>query len=299
MIKKNLLLLLCLLPSVVMAQEVIALYPDTIPNAKETSLEETDTSTSVIRQVIRPTLQIYLPEKENATGEAVVICPGGGYTVLVYKKEGIRIAQEFVKNGVAAFVLKYRLPLDETMLDKKNGPLQDAQQAIKMVRENTERWDINIRKVGIMGFSAGGHLVSTAATHFDTPLIENENNTTVRPDFQILIYPVISMQDSLTHSGSRTKLLGQHPSKEIIDQFSNELQVNENTPPAFIIHAGDDKVVDVDHSIFYYEALRHHDVPAELHLFPKGGHGFVLSQPTEEWMRPLFLWMKKDQWMNN
>ena len=150
-----------------------------------------------------------------------------------------------------------------------------------------------------MGFSAGGHLASTEATHYKEPLIENGNNTNLRPDFQILIYPVISMQDKLTHADSRAKLLGKNPTQEVIDQFSNELQVDEKTPPAYITHAGDDKVVDVDNSIVYYEKLRQHNVPAELHVYPKGNHGFVLSQPTEEWMKPIFKWMKNSKWISN
>ena len=170
--------------------------------------------------------------------------------------------------------------------------MQDAQQAIKVVRENAAKWGIDINKVGIMGFSAGGHLASTEATHYRKAVIENNDNTNLRPDFQILIYPVISMQDSLTHKGSRDGLLGEHPSKEIIDEFSNELQVDGNTPPAYITQAGDDKVVDVDNSIVYWEALRHHNVSAELHIYPKGNHGFVLRQPTEEWMKPIIKWMK-------
>ena len=273
------------------AQEIINLYPGDVPNSKESNIKEVERS-GMFSGVTKPTLEIYLPEKENATGAAVVICPGGGYAVVVYQGEGIKTAKEFERNGIAAFVLKYRLPNDTTMLDKKIGPLQDAQQAIKVVRENAAKWEIDINKVGIMGFSAGGHLASTEATHYRKAVIENNNNTNLRPDFQILIYPVISMQDSLTHKGSRDGLLGEHPSKEIVDEFSNELQVDENTPPAYITQAGDDKVVDVDNSIVYWEALRHHNVSAELHIYPKGNHGFVLRQPTEEWMKPIIKWIK-------
>jgi len=283
------------------AQEIINLYPGAIPNSKESDIKETggDQPSGIISSVIKPTLEIYLPEKEKSTGAAVVICPGGGYAVVVYQAEGIKTAKEFAKNGVAAFVLKYRIPNDSTMIDKTSGPLQDAQQAIKVVRENAAKWGIDGNKVGIMGFSAGGHLASTEATHFDKAVIENSNNTILRPDFQILVYPVISMQDSLTHLDSRKNLLGKNPSKEIIDEFSNELQVDENTPPAYITHAGDDKVVDVDNSITFYEKLRHHKVAAELHIYPKGDHGFVLFQKTEDWMMPIFKWMKNSKWINN
>jgi acetyl esterase/lipase len=280
------------------AQKVINLYPGAVPNSKESNVKEEE-HTGMFSGVTTPTLEIYLPEKGKSTEAAVVICPGGGYSVVVYQAEGIRTAKEFAKMGVAAFVLKYRLPNDSTMIDKKIGPLQDAQQAIKVVRENASKWVIDTNKVGIMGFSAGGHLASTEATHYRKAVIENKDNINLRPDFQILCYPVISMEDSLTHLGSRTELLGKNPSKEIKDEFSSELHVDENTPPAYITQAGDDKTVDVDNSIVYYEALRHHGVAAELHLYPHGGHGFVLRLKTDDWMAPIFKWMKNSKFINN
>ena len=290
---------LLLLSFAVKAQEVINLYQSEIPNSKESEIKETrNEKAGFYKNVINPTLQIYLPDKEKSSGAAVVICPGGGYGVVVFNAEGVRTAEEFAKNGVAAFVLKYRLPNDTTMIDKKIGPLQDAQQAIKIVRDNAAKWDIDKNKIGIMGFSAGGHLASTEATHFDKAYIENDSGTSLRPDFQILVYPVISMQDTLTHAGSKLNLLGENPSQEITELFSNELQVDENTPQAYITHAGDDVVVDVDNSINYYEALRHHKVPAEMHIYPKGNHGFVLFQPTEEWMKPIFKWLKHSKLIN-
>ncbi|MBN1781654.1 alpha/beta hydrolase [bacterium] len=291
------LLFVCVLT--ISAQNVFRLYPDHIPNSKPSDVRETggDKPGGLIFGVTDPTLEVFLPERELSTGAAVIICPGGAYGVVVYQAEGIKTAREFARNGVAAFVLKYRIPNDEMMPDKKMGPLQDAQQAIMWVRENGFKWGIDTSKVGIMGFSAGGHLASTAATHFERAVIENNRHTNLRPDFQILVYPVISMQDSLTHADSRKNLLGDNPSRDIIDMFSNELQVDENTPPAYITHAGDDKVVDVDNSILYYQALRHHCVPVEMHLYPKGNHGFVLFQPTEMWMAPLFRWMKSSGWI--
>ena len=274
------------------------LYPGPVPNARQSSVTEDslDRSGSIIRRVITPTLEIYWPQKEKATGTAVIICPGGSYKVLVYQGEGVATAKEFAKNGVTAFVLRYRLPNDSFVVDKSIAPLQDAQQAIKTVRENASNWSIAPDKIGIMGFSAGGHLASTAATHFQKALIENNSNTSLRPDFLILVYPVISMQDSLTHPDSRKNLLGTQTSKAMLDNFSNELQVNEETPPAYITHAGDDKLVDVDNSIDFYEALRHHHVPAEMHIYPKGGHGFIFRQ--KGWMNPLFEWMQNSKWTN-
>jgi acetyl esterase/lipase len=291
-IVQSVLVCICLLTFTAKAQEIVPLYKGAIPNAKNlvsTSPKESF-GNGMYRNVTTPTLEVYLPEKDKATGAAVVICPGGGYSVIVYNGEGVMTAKEFAKNGVAAFVLKYRLPDDAIMNDKAIGPLQDAQQAIKVVRENGAQWGVNPNKIGIVGFSAGGHLASTEATHFKKALIENTNNTSLRPDFQIVVYPVISMQEKLTHSSSRTQLLGNSPKQETVDLFSNELQVDETTPPTYITQAADDKTVDVDNSIVYFEALRHHNVPVEMHIYPKGGHGFVFGH--KGWMDPLFQWMK-------
>lgn len=275
----------------VRAQEIIPLYKQAIPNSKVGKANGTGEifDRGMYRGVTKPTLEVYFPEKEKATGTAVVICPGGGYSVVVYQGEGVSTAKEFAKNGVTAFVLKYRLPDDSIMTDKKTGPLQDAQQAIKLVRENASKWGVDPNKIGIMGFSAGGHLASTEATHFNKALMPNLPNTNLRPDFQILVYPVISMQDKLTHMGSRNQLLGDKSSQDVVDLFSNDQQVNENTPPAYITHAADDNVVDVDNSIRYFEALRHHNVSVEMHIYPSGGHGFVFNR--KGWMAPLFQWM--------
>lgn len=285
--------------TIMQAQETIRLYPGAVPNSKVSGNEQDDTVDSIglIRKVITPTLQVFLPDKEKSSGTAIIICPGGGYSVLVYQGEGITTAKKLAAHGIAAFVLKYRLPDDAIMLNKSIGPLQDAQQAVKIVRENATRYGIDVHKVGIMGFSAGGHLASTEATHYNKSYIENDNGTNLRPDFQILVYPVISMQDSLTHKDSRRKLLGDNPSQEKINKFSNEMHVDENTPPAYITHAGDDNLVDVDNSIFYFEKLRHHHVPAELHIYQKGGHGFVFRH--KGWMIPLFQWMEESNWIGN
>lgn len=279
----------------VSAQELLRLYPGTIPGSTGKVTTETEgrgSSHGMITVVTDPELEIYLPEEDKATGAAVIVCPGGSYKVLTYQGEGVMTAREFAKNGIAAFVLKYRLPDDATMKDKTTGPLQDAQQAIKVVRENAGKWGIDINRIGIVGFSAGGHLASTVATHFKKSYINNPDNISLRPDFLILIYPVISMQDNLTHLDSRTNLLGPNPSKELIDQYSGEMQVTKNTPPTYITHSADDKLVDVDNSIYFFEALRHNDVSVEMHIYPEGGHGFVLRQKTEEWMSPLFKWMR-------
>ncbi len=270
------------------AQEIVNIYNGNILNSKNSDVKEVFTS-GMYRGVTNPTLEVFLPEKEKAKGLAVVVIPGGSYGVVVYQGEGVSTARELAKNGIAAFVLKYRLPNDLIMNDKKNGPLQDAQQAIKYLRENAAKWSIDPNKIGIMGFSAGGHLASTAATHFKSELIENSNMTSLRPDFQIVVYPVISMSDKLTHRDSRNNLLGNNPSEEIIKLFSNELQVDSTTPPTYITHAADDKLVDVDNSLEYFQQLRKHNVPVEMHIYPKGGHGFVFRH--DSWMEPLLKWL--------
>ncbi|WP_461040576.1 alpha/beta hydrolase [Spirosoma harenae] len=284
-------------PFVGKAQEIISLYPAAVPNSKTSDVQESGAETGVFKGVTKPTLEYFKPNPAKASGTAVVVIPGGGYGVVVYQGEGINTAKALAEKGIAAFVLKYRLPSDAIMPDKKIGPLQDAQQAIKLVRENAEKWGIDKAKVGIMGFSAGGHLASTAATHFDKSYIENAQNTSLRPDFQILVYPVISMQDSLTHGGSHDNLLGKNPSRQDVDLFSNELQVRANTPPTYLTHAADDKLVDVDNSIIYFEKLRHQKVPVEMHIYPKGDHGFIFRHPG--WMEPLFAWMKQNNWISN
>ncbi len=289
---------ICLFPFAVHAQRIINLYPGIIPNSKQTELKDIpqNPAEGLVRRVITPTLQMFLPAKDVANGTAMVICPGGGYSVIVYEGEGVTIAKEFAKKGIAAFILKYRLPNDSFQVNKTIAPLQDAQQAIKMVRDSASAWRIDANKVGIIGFSAGGHVASTEATHFSKALIENKSNTNLRPDFQILVYPVITMQDSLTHRGSRMQLLGSNPSKETIDLYSNELQIDKNSPPAYITQAADDKVVDVDNSIIYFEKLRHNNVPVEMHIYEKGNHGFVFRHPT--WTQPLFEWMQSHNWLN-
>lgn len=238
------------------------------------------------RNISEPTLAVYLPEEKKATGASVVICPGGGYGTESYRLEGTQIAEALVRKGIAAFILKYRLPGDSIMKDKSFGPLQDARQAIKTVRQRAAGWKLNPQKIGIMGFSAGGHLASTAGIHFDKSYISNEEGISLRPDFMVLVYPVISMSDELTHQGSKTNLLGNEPGKEKTVLFSNELFVDENTPPTWLTHTGDDTVVPVENSIRFYQELVRNKVPAEMHLYPAGNHGFVLHQPTDVWMAP-------------
>ena len=280
------------------SQSTIPLYKQ-VPNSKlSVGYKETaDTGTDgVIRisKVSIPEISIFQPEKSIGKNTAVIICPGGGYAILAYNLEGTTVAKILNSWGVTAIVLKYRLPSDEIMRDKSVGPIEDAQRAIQYVRENAEQLNIDPQKIGIMGFSAGGHLAATASTHFNKDYISNPNHISLRPDFSILGYPVISMTDLLTHHGSRDNLLGKNPSSETINNFSNELQVTKNTPPAFLVLAGDDDAVNPKNSIDYYEALLKNHVPAEMHIYQNSGHGFGthLLEKKDNWMDVLRIWME-------
>lgn len=287
------LLVLLMWCTVVLAQQQIPLYTGKIPNSKKTfNKEEASRDNTILMKVTEPSLSIFLPSKENVTGAAVIICPGGGYTSLCIKREGYDVARAFNSKGIAAFVLKYRLPSDETMKDRSIGVLQDAQQAIKIVRERSEEWNVDPQKIGIMGFSAGGHLASTAGTHFDEEMIKNKNKTSLRPDFMILVYPVISFTDSSCSTGCPVNLLGNTLEEKQIRFLSNELYVTPSTPPAFITQAEDDSVVPVANSLCFYEALKKNNVPVSLHIYSKGNHGYLKEPPFEEWFGRCIYWME-------
>ncbi|WP_423146160.1 alpha/beta hydrolase [Rubrolithibacter danxiaensis] len=280
------------------SQTVIPLYKGSIPNSIPTTDEEKSEinkdSVLIISKISRPQLSIYLPSKEKATGAGVIICPGGGYWVEAAGHEGADVARKFNESGIAAFVLKYRIPSDETMINREIGALQDAQRAIQLVRENSVKWGVNKNRIGIMGFSAGGHLASTAGTHFNKEYIANPKHTSLRPDFMILVYPVISFTDSIGHSGSAEQLLGKNPSPEKIKEYSNELQVTPKTPPTFLVHAKDDPL-SVKNSLVFEKALKENQVPVELYLYEKGGHGYGMNNKTSsvKWMDLVKEWMIK------
>ena len=282
------------------SQEIIPLYAKNIPGSKavpdkEEWIPNMEVDT-IVNKVSIPTLTVFLPPKESANGTAVIILPGGGYHTLLIKREGSKIARAFNKMGITAFVLKYRLPDDRTMIDKSIGSVQDVQQAIKLVRERASAWHIDPKSIGIMGFSAGGHLAAMAGTHFEHNFIENNQVTSLRPDFMLLIYPVISFTDSIGHIGSRDHLLGNAPTEEQIKFYSNELQVTKKTPPTFLTHATADRVVSVKNSLYFYESLRKNGVPAKLQLYEKGEHGFLTSPPFDEWFGRCLEWMEAKPW---
>jgi pectinesterase len=275
-------------------QQVIPLYK-IVPNNKPVVDKENSTTrdnVTRISKVSNPTLTIYKPQKPNR--KSVIICPGGGYSILAFDKEGTRVAEELNKWGVTAFVLKYRLPDDSININKSLAPLQDAQQALRYVRINASQFGIDGNKIGIMGFSAGGHLASTAATHFNYKAdAMNTDTTSVRPDFTILIYPVISFDSTIAHKGSRNNLIGTDASKEKTDFFSNELQVSKSTPPTFLVHASDDTGVPAENSVRFYQSCVKNKVPVEMHLYPQGGHGFGMYNKTtdDSWMERLRNWL--------
>lgn len=284
-----------MLASIAHAQQEMPLYSAAVPNSKQAANKESAVSKDNVLRISKvsvPTLTVFKPV--NANGMSVIICPGGGYGILAFDKEGTRVAEEMNKWGITAFVLKYRLPDDTTNIDRSLAPLMDAQQAIRLVRSKATEWGLKKDKIGIMGFSAGGHLASTAATHFNRKVdAANKDTNSFRPDFAILIYPVISFDSTITHKGSRNNLVGATASTEKINLFSNELQVTAKTPPSFLVHAGDDGAVPVDNSIRYYQACVKYKVPAEMHLYPKGGHGFGMFNKTtaDNWMERLKNWL--------
>ena len=232
---------------------------------------------------------------DDASRPCVIICPGGGYKILAASHEGTEVAKFFNSIGVHALVLKYRIPSDENQPDKKYAPLQDAQRAVQLVRENAKKWSVNPDKVGIMGFSAGGHLASSLAVHYEDVKIKESNKISLRPDFQILGYPVISFS-KFSHVGSRKNLLGKDSTESMMNYFSSEMHVNSNSPIAFLVHAKDDKVVPFENSLMYVDALKSNGVEAELFVYETGGHGFGMTNKSssESWLDALKKWMQKN-----
>jgi acetyl esterase/lipase len=280
------------------AQKVVPLYKGTIPN----SIQHTDQESSedingvlIIHKVSKPTLTIYTPPKGTSNGTAILIIPGGGYGIVAAKHEGYDLAEKFASVGFTAFVLKYRLPDDSIMTNRANGPLQDAQTAMSYIRQNARKYNINKDHVGVMGFSAGGHLAASVGTHYQQPVLPSMTAEQVKPNFMVLVYPVISFSDSIGHLGSRDNLLGQAATKQQIEAYSNELLVDKSTAPTFLVHAKDDDVVPVANSTVFYDQLRKNNVPAEISLYEKGGHGFGMINPTsdEKWVEKVIVWINQ------
>lgn len=281
--KKTLFLSLLFATTMLSAQKPVELplWPDGAPNSNELVGEEEDLNGGRVAHVTHPSITIYPAAKPN--GIAILMCPGGGYARLAMNHEGHDMAAWFNAQGITYAVLKYRMP---------NGhhevPLSDAEQAIRMVREHAAEWGVNPRRVGIMGASAGGHLAASLATLY--------SSDETRPDFQILFYPVISMQKGVTHGGSRLNLIGENPSQELEQKYSLERQVSPRTPQAFIMLSSDDGAVPPINGIGYFLALRDHKVPASLHAYPTGGHGWGFRDNfpyKRQWTGELEKWLRE------
>lgn len=281
-------------------KDKISLYPEGIPckSNLETELDY-DSSGRIFKKVSDPEIWYYPSDKMKGkeNNVAVLVIPGGGYWGLWFDKEGVDVAKWLNNIGVSAFVLKHRLPHWESKDCRSKVALMDAQRAMRIIRKNSKIWNIDPNKIGVLGFSAGGHLASTLSTHHDNGLDLSDleiEKTSSRPDFSILVYPVITMNRPYAHNGSRENLLGKIPSQEYLDYYSNDLQVREDTPPAILIHSDDDKGVLPENSIQYYLALRKYNIPAALHIWEDGGHGYGLGNDKgsikswakicEEWM---------------
>lgn len=276
-------------------EKVIPLYSNEIPNSKKTPLDyqEIRDSNGLFTKISVPTLTVFTPKKDTENGTSVIILPSGGYRVVV--DEGEDFAKVFTSKGITVFALKYRLPSDEIMQDKSTGPLQDAQMAIKLVRSNAKKYNIDPNKIGFVGVSAGGHLATTEATHLDLVLIDNQEKINLRPDFMILIYPVISFTQAKLNA-TITQLLGPTPTEDSLNFFSNEKHVTANTPPTFLLHAGDDERVSVQHSLIFYEALQKAKVKSEFHILQSGGHGFAPEHETrgDKWFYWCIDWLNEN-----
>lgn len=299
-------LLMVLMSMVTEAAEppAMPLYAGDIPNAiqaaDEESLRDPKDPWPFYQDISRPTIAVYKPAKQDPKRTAVIIFPGGGYRGVSILKEGYNVARAFNEMGVTAFVVKYRTPSDRHMKDKRTGPLQDAQQAIATVRRDAAKYQIDPARIGIMGFSAGGHLAATAGTLFKSPVLSQWRSADVRPDFLMLIYPVITFVDPSVHSGSRKMLLGETPSQADMQRFSPHLAVSDETPPTFLIHAADDQTVPVANSIRFFEALEARKIPAELMIYPAGGHGYGLNNATtdDRWIERCRQWLQSQGWIS-
>jgi acetyl esterase/lipase len=280
------------------------LYSGDIPGAilapDEESVREPKEPWPFLQNISRPTITAYRPAKQDPKRAAVIILPGGGYRGVSILKEGYDVARAFNDMGVTAFVVKYRTPSDKSMKDKRVGPLQDAQQAVATVRRDAEKWQIDPKRIGVIGFSAGGHLAATTGTMFSTPVLSEWRSADVRPDFLMLIYPVITFTEPTLHKGSRDQLLGAAPTPEDMKRFSAESAVTSETPPTFLIHAADDQTVPVANSILFFEALQAQKIPSQLMVYPAGGHGYGLNNATtgDRWIERCRQWLQSQGWIS-
>ena len=279
--------------------KVLKVWPNGAPNHNGMDEPEEKFEGARVRKVSEAEMYVYLPEKEKNTGAAVVICPGGGYWIEAMDHEGYQMAEWLQERGVAGIVLKYRLPYGHHEI-----PSGDARQAMRIVRNNAKEWGIHSEKIGIAGSSAGGHLASTVGTRIDYGNSESQNpleKISSRPDFMLLLYPVISFNEEFGHMGSRKNLIGEGNDWKLVEKYSNELHVTPETPPTFLVLADDDKSVIPRNSVEFYLALKENNVPAEMHIFAEGGHGFGMNKknlPVDQWPDLFLNWLKAIKLIN-
>ena len=302
--KKQILYLAAIFISVIAnAQQVIPLWDQgKMPNSK--GMHITDSIANDRQFVVAdPNIEVYTPSKEENRGFAILVIPGGGYARLAYVVSGSQIAKYINTIGGTAFVLKYRLPVSPDLIHRETGPLQDAQRAIKKMRSLASKYSYSANRIGVIGASAGGHLASSLGVYTEdyTEVKDSVYKYSFRPDFMVLISPVVSLADPYAHKGSRENLLGKDAGKELVDKFSTNLHVTAQTPPTILFHANDDKTVPSLNSVFFYSALREKGVNASLHIFPHGGHAINLTTSpgsTIQWMPILDAWLKETGFYN-
>jgi acetyl esterase/lipase len=276
---------------------IVPLWPSNHTETSPTGQGKNEGETR-LANIPEGTIIVSLPEQRISTGAAVIICPGGAYITEAMVHEGFQAADWFNQQGIVAIVLKYRLPNGHS-----NIPLSDAKRAIRLVRARAKEWKIDPNKIAIAGFSAGGHLASTAGTHFDYGNLASKDSIerySSRPDMMILFYPVISMKKGMSHAGSRENLLGKKPTVKLENEFSNEQQVKADTPPTIIFHSDDDKSAPPANSLDFYKALKEKNIPASLHIFPTGGHGWGMNISIsfhEVWRSTLQDWLRNYQYI--
>jgi len=279
-----------------LAQNFIPIWPkDNIPNSRHLNLDDSIANERIYR-VMHPGVYAFFPGKQENKGAAVIICPGGGYERLAYVISGLQLAKWFNTIGISAFVLNYRLPNSPDLIQRESGPLMDAQRAIRYIRANAAKWGINPDKIGIMGSSSGGHLAASASTiNNDVSAIKDSlTNVSFKPNFTILISPVIDLSTNYAHVGSVKNLLGPKPTDELKRKFSLQLQVTAATPPCFIADAVNDKTVNPMNSLLFYQALLQNGVSVSFHAFPQGAHAIALRNnpgSTELWTRLCEMWL--------
>lgn len=302
LLRQFLMIILLLMVTIVHAQEFHPIWNEIMPNSKGLALKDSIDNERLV-QVATPGITVFAPAKAVNKKVAVLIIPSGGYKILTYQTGGVQLAKWFNTLGITAVVLSHRLPHSSDLVEAHKAPLQDAQRAMKYIRDHADLWNIDMNKVGAMGCSAGGHLTACLATINEdwSKVGDDKDSISFRPNFTILVSPVITMGE-YTHGGSRNNLLGKEASQTLIDTFSCEKNVSKNTPPAFIVHATDDKTVPSMNSVLFYSALKQNNIKgASLHIYPSGDHSISLRnnpEMTNTWSVLAELWMKEMKIIN-